>query len=273
MLALFKPWRNGSDLKSESESWHEAFSRHNFSARELQLMDNFNLRYECLDQRDDFHAQLRKNDGSGMIFLSWDDHVSETMGDDYFPDLKLKNFNEETMEQVLASQGHTNINILQQMKEMCDILQGAHWTRESTDIPPIASLPHPDRILSGVQWETEIQSKKNELLECQMRSLPGSDQTPGNKRSCFKPNEVRVVDKNYLEQHYHSEEFKASLDSSSYKFSLNKEQDQAFRIVANHAVSPYSNQLNLYIGGIGGTGKSQVLKALMNIFNDREETH
>ncbi|PBK87469.1 hypothetical protein ARMGADRAFT_907344, partial [Armillaria gallica] len=54
MLALFKPWRNGSDLKTKSESWHEAFSRHNFSAREMQLMDNFNLRYECLDERDDF---------------------------------------------------------------------------------------------------------------------------------------------------------------------------------------------------------------------------
>ncbi|KAK0430930.1 P-loop containing nucleoside triphosphate hydrolase protein, partial [Armillaria borealis] len=85
--------------------------------------------------------------------------------------------------------------------------------------------------------------------------------------------EVKVVDKHYLEQRYHSEEFKSSLDSSSYKFSLNKEQDWAFRIVANHAVSPYSDQLNLYIGGMGGTGKSQVLKALMNFFNDRDETH
>ncbi len=33
-------------------------------------MDNFNLTYECLDERDDFHAQMRKNDGSTMIFPS-----------------------------------------------------------------------------------------------------------------------------------------------------------------------------------------------------------
>ena len=62
MLTLFKPYRTGKDLKAENQSWDEAYNAHNFTPRQLQLIGNFNLRYECLDARDDFHAQLRQGD-------------------------------------------------------------------------------------------------------------------------------------------------------------------------------------------------------------------
>jgi hypothetical protein len=56
-------------------------------------------------------------------------------------------------------------------------------------------------------------------------------------------------------------------------FHLNKEQDRAFRIVANHACSPNSDQLKMNIAGMAGTGKSQVLKALVQFFKLRKESH
>ncbi|KAF8886172.1 hypothetical protein BD779DRAFT_1441926, partial [Infundibulicybe gibba] len=59
MLSFFKPWRSGKALKSKEESWDTAFLRYRFSKRQEELMVNFNLRYECLDARDDFQAQLR----------------------------------------------------------------------------------------------------------------------------------------------------------------------------------------------------------------------
>src|ERR1700751_367136 len=59
MLTLFKPWRSGKDLKGELESWDEAFTTYEFTNRELKIIDNFNLRYECLDARDDFSTQLK----------------------------------------------------------------------------------------------------------------------------------------------------------------------------------------------------------------------
>ncbi|KAH8084927.1 hypothetical protein BXZ70DRAFT_875348, partial [Cristinia sonorae] len=45
-------------------------------------------------------------------------------------------------------------------------------------------------------------------------------------------------------------------------FSLNTEQERAFKIVANHVVEDSGDQLRMYIGGMAGTGKSQVIKAL-----------
>ena len=57
------------------------------------------------------------------------------------------------------------------------------------------------------------------------------------------------------------------------KYRLSKEQERAFRIIANHSVCPYRDQLKMYLGGMGGTGKSRVLEALSNFFSLRKEAH
>jgi hypothetical protein len=43
--------------------------------------------------------------------------------------------------------------------------------------------------------------------------------------------------------------------------------------VTNHATSNNSNNLHMYLNGMAGTGKSQVIKALMHFFNQRRENH
>jgi hypothetical protein len=57
------------------------------------------------------------------------------------------------------------------------------------------------------------------------------------------------------------------------KFSLNAEQEQAFRIVANHSVEQKSDQLKMYLGGMGGTGKYRVIEALREFFELKKESH
>ena len=78
ILTMFKRWRSPKDLKQENESWDEAFHAHPFMPRQLQLMRNFNLRYECLDAHDDFHAQLRKGEGSFIPSWSSEDAIEVT---------------------------------------------------------------------------------------------------------------------------------------------------------------------------------------------------
>ncbi|KNZ74671.1 DNA repair and recombination protein PIF1, partial [Termitomyces sp. J132] len=56
-------------------------------------------------------------------------------------------------------------------------------------------------------------------------------------------------------------------------FSLNTEQIQASRMVANYAASYMHDQLNMYMSGMGGTGKTQVLKALIRYFKLRGRLH
>ena len=70
MLTLFKPWQVGCELKKKDQTWDKAFLEYEFTEHQSELMKNFNLWYECLDSRDDFHAQLRK--GEGFVSL-WQD--------------------------------------------------------------------------------------------------------------------------------------------------------------------------------------------------------
>ena len=58
------------------------------------------------------------------------------------------------------------------------------------------------------------------------------------------------------------------IDSTVTDFLLNTEQERAFRIIANHASTQKPEQLIMYIGGMAGTGKSQVIKTLMAFLKD-----
>src|SRR5271154_2595306 len=70
MLTLFKPWRTGKDLKDKDYSWDETFTTYKFTAHQLQIMDYFNIRYECNDARDDYATQLKQNNATGL-FSKW----------------------------------------------------------------------------------------------------------------------------------------------------------------------------------------------------------
>ena len=86
-------------------------------------------------------------------------------------------------------------------------------------------------------------------------------------------NVVKVVDKSCLEKDFLIEGVSELVDCTIMEFSLNREQEHAFRIVVNHASSPNHNQLQMYLGGMGGTGKLQVIKALSHFFSARKEAH
>src|SRR6202020_259932 len=47
MMTLFKPWRSGKCLKDDNESWDESFVNYKFTPRQNQIMEHFNIRYEC----------------------------------------------------------------------------------------------------------------------------------------------------------------------------------------------------------------------------------
>jgi hypothetical protein len=91
--------------------------------------------------------------------------------------------------------------------------------------------------------------------------------------SNFKDNVVKIVDKSYLEKSFVAGEHIDHINVTALKFKLNKEQERAFRIIANHSVSLHKDQLKMYLGGMGGTGKSRVLEALSDFFLLRKEAH
>jgi PIF1-like helicase len=281
MLALFKPWRTGKDLREEAVSWDDSFVSHPFTKRERQLMCNFNIRYECLDARDDYRAQLRK----GVVsFPSWDEDVLQNLGES----LTFGDQPDDAADHA-ANVGRASdvpvefiqLGRAQQRRErnfaiMRSVMTNVGWTtvRPGSVTRVQLNPPQPSRILSGSEWKAEVQMKRQELLHLRSQHIPVH---PNGNGAWMLPgcslNEVKVIDKAYLEQRFHAGEHQIHIDRTTVDFGLNTAQQRAFRIVANHAASPYTDQLKLYIAGMGGTGKSQVLKALSTYFALRNQSH
>ncbi len=73
----------------------------------------------------------------------------------------------ENIEQALVKQDHTDLVHLKQMKEMRDILRGAHWTCEGLNVSKPAPLLRPEHNLNGSQWHAKVEKKRDEILESQ----------------------------------------------------------------------------------------------------------
>ena len=283
MLALFKPWRTGSTLKEKEASWDETFSAHAFTDRQEQIMRNFNIRYECLDQKDDFLSELRKG---GTIAPDWinDDLVAERNQSDV-----LDKGDEMSSEDMPAQPDDIDMvdeqqsrRFQQQLKSISitrHIMTRLGWTACKPGILPVLTPHKPvSGICIGSEWKDVVASKRRDILESRLQTLqadrPASGDTPSSGSEQLPVFQgVKIVDKNYLEKKCINPEWKSEMDLVATVFHLNADQERAFQIVANHLCRPALERLKMYIGGMGGTGKSQVLKALMEFFKRKKESH
>src|ERR1700690_1137055 len=279
MMTLFKPWRSGLDLKDSDESWDDVFLLHNFTTRQKELMDNFNIKYECLDSRDDFHAQFHKG---SAILPSWikEDDVAEWSKLDKDDGDIIPSQSQEEYDPEPGIIGKRENKRRQDMSAMCNIMTQAGWTdvvmnkdHETTQF----NMSPPEKIQSSSQWKADVQKKRQEILDIRAQHAPTSAESDSGPRHSFgDPNKVEVIDKSYLERTatgHSSTDSRTLVDTIVAEFRLNCEQERAFCIIANHACTPHSEQLKMYIGGMGGTGKTQVLKALISFFTARNESH
>ena len=279
MLALFRPWRSGLDLKSETNTWDDAFTLYQFSPRHLTLMKNMNLRYECLDARDDFHAQMRNGSinmpawadkGAGILQdldqIAIEDAINGDIGRTELDDLSL------TTQVGRRDKARTEL-----MANIRRTLTTMGWTDHHPNLLPesLNIMPDPIQIeQTPSQWKAAVAAARGEILEERARHMPPTvDSTAGTSSRNFAPNDVRVVDKSYMSRSFVCKVWQKTIESVSTEYSLNTEQDRAFRLVANHACCRDSDQLKMYIAGMAGTGKTRVLKALIEFFRQRNESH
>ncbi|KAL4259942.1 ATP-dependent DNA helicase [Pleurotus pulmonarius] len=276
MLTFFKPWRNGRSLKTKDETWEDSFLAYSFADRYIKVMKNFNLRYECLDSRDDFRSQMRAGEtvdcGPWMSRLNQDvEEVNDTDVDEWQASRMPFDIEESTNYFAVPSKKELLNRVT--AAAMCDLLESNGW---GTPVPsnvqaPRVSIPS-SGVLSSNEWAELVKTEKEAAINSRTEKLSFSSRVVDNRYS-FVYEGVRVLDYSYLQKDYLPIQGRAAQNDIAILFSLNTEQERAFRIVSNHAQSDSLPQLNLYIGGMGGTGKSQVLKALVAFFSSRLEKH
>jgi Helitron helicase-like domain at N-terminus/PIF1-like helicase len=272
MLTLFKPWRTGHDLKGAEETWEQAFNEYIFSPAQKILMSNFNLRYECLDARDDYSAKMKDNNKEDNKF--WETPEDNPLDQEY---TGWKDNDEDLNDEMyLTGSCRQNDTKEEEMRQVEQIVAHAGWLDESPDginkIDSEGITPTVDK--SGTQWSSLIQLIRKMIVADRSKNLPTG---PNKQLDNLHGTDKVFVDTmmSYLSQKFVPDQPGAInvLESVVQNFKLNTEQERAFRIVANHATINNPTQLKMYLGGMGGTGKSQVLKALVEFFKDRNESH
>ena len=241
-------------------------------------MNNFNIKYECLDARDDYNAQMR-NGGDNTIF-PYNTEI-ENEKDNFDPDLFTKpndlnnidNYDNMTIQPI----GRSEYKRQREAEEMRNILHNTGWSKtvksNKSDLNPKRNEPYlPDYVLPASEWKAKIQSLKQNVLDTRKELNTNTDHTLPNTYKAYNDMDVKIIDKSYLEKKYYNTQHEMSINNIAQKFLLNTEQKRAFDIVTHHVVMPHSNQLKMYIGGVGGTGKSRVIEAISNYFIMRNES-
>ena len=249
-------------------------------------MNNFNLKYECNDARDDFSAQAKKKSeeinipGLWVINDNADNNDNEVFYDE--EDILTENLdnNNNEIDSFLDIYPDTDFYSKEaDMKHMENIIRNAGWLNAqndgaSADSPISTYIP---QNVSPSEWKMLVQKSKQEVLASRSKHIPHMNKDTLENINTVDNIEGNVVvsDLSYIDQNFKADSVDAQkiIDDVIREFNLNKEQKRAFRIVANHASIKAPKQLKMYLGGMGGTGKSQVIKALTKYFEKRQESY
>jgi hypothetical protein len=280
MLLLFKPWRIVSDLRDACTSWESTFEvlKEGLSIDHVRVMDNMQVLHECRDSRND-HMQTRMRERSrGNAGSS---SFDGTPGNDV-EEIDMTEVLEH-LEDIDRMSSRKQEEASKDAQECIEELTNAGFFNTLSDPLPSGS--------GGV--EADVAVANDELLEDEWRDVyekrkaawkhetthwDGDDVAPAPMINCVLDVDIAMEDVALIASTETAGDPGAMLDAGAAmrqvaeKWTLNKEQRRAFEIVAQHTMEDKPEQLLMYLGGPGGTGKSRVVNALRNFFELRGQT-
>ncbi|KAH9854461.1 hypothetical protein C2E23DRAFT_699808, partial [Lenzites betulinus] len=291
MLILFVPWRRPSDIRRIDETWIEAFERqrHRISPEHEKVIVNMNVLSECRDVRDSLSA-LRRAEALALLReggTSGDTATHTGLGEENIAgDYQL--FDDpnsidmfEGLENQQATQGHLDGKIGSRAREILDMCYSSNEdicmnTGRHTDIGTRIRVEDDDPVLFQ---HNAVMRELKKLRRPQFSNREGQ----GNGRARQRRRTTEVIESVSRAALTDTRNIQApgsaSVDDESgaepgnmidrvvreFDLSNNPEQERAFRIIAEHAHTG-SGQLLMYIAGVGGTGKTHVIRAVLRYF-------
>ncbi|KAF5319889.1 hypothetical protein D9611_011107 [Ephemerocybe angulata] len=241
-----------------------------------------NIRHECYDARDDYHAQLKLQVAAQYdkdADLDTEDEEEECPDDADVADV---------LDAVLLEESGIGVwsqKKLDQMKEVEAVMQSAGWTVDSVSSQTRSTEDSfaPDRMMGPNKWKSVVSAARKEVLDSRLVNAKGHilahDDDVGSKDPAYDGvkvvNDARVLPGAYFLSEFElaDADVQAQLTEAVTKYSLNEEQRRAFSIVARHSISVSPAPLLMYIGGMGGTGKTRVIDSLRYWFTIRSEAN
>ncbi|KAF7793558.1 hypothetical protein EIP86_004672, partial [Pleurotus ostreatoroseus] len=281
MLTLFKPWRTGKELKNTEDTWDKTFLAYKFTDRQHELFKFFNIKYECLDARDDYSAQLKAGKIKGPLPLGLSKEVLQELAQDeaYYPEDVNPEISSADLDTIAHEYEVANSHMLNQMAKMrqAERLMESAGLLDDINYKTTVAVERTDGDAhSGSEWHQILIAEKERIIEERRSSVMRKrEEAELRRQNQTDVNVVKVVDQGYFTKTYKpndAHDVDLIADTIS-KFSLNEEQTRAFSLVANHATTSCGEQLLMHLGGMAGSGKSQVIRALTHFFAERGESH
>jgi len=286
MLTLFKPWRTLVDLREGSQSWESTFQVLSTTMNDNQrrIVNNMQVLHECRDSRND-HMQTRIRERSKNV-STFAPH-EEAPGND-IEDVNMA----EVLEHLddidrMSTRRHEDAN--RDAQECLDQLTKAGFFCASGlfDAPQEYNFDghhvvQPELAQNDGNLEDgwrDVYEKRKAAWKLEVRRC-GEDETPPTTSINQASNIESASDSPPLitDAETAGDYVAAMINGSALmgqiaeKWTLNKEQNRVFNIVAEHTMMEKPHQLLMYLGGPGGTGKSRVVNALRDFFESRSET-
>ena len=132
-------------------------------------MQNFNIQYECLDARNDYHAQMKK--GVDPLFMgSWEDTNDNIENTNNHPLNAGIEFDDDPQD--LQNIGNAQTLRIKNIAQINQILNETGWNKERLKSDYIFHHFKPNQILSGSDWNAEVSKKSQELLnQCNLYNI------------------------------------------------------------------------------------------------------
>ena len=154
-----------------------------------------------------------------------------------------------------------------EIAEIVELLRSTGWIPLQREPSLSLNLKNESDFIDGSsytpgKWAKVFASKKDELQQLHMQAMVDVPNTASHvPHSSQLIDIVKPVDQVFLTQRDQSNILSSDrklLDKVQLGYSLNSEQKWAFKIIATHTIVN-SPQLCMYIGGMAGTGKSQII--------------
>ena len=284
VITLFIPWRTPHDLRLEDETWLDAYARqsHMISPEHQTIISNMNVLNECRDARDKDRLRRRNLQTQPLV----DTHRTPSPDPyDVFLGAPRTEPLRSSDDDMVADAQNNELTLLKAL----DTAVGVRFRHAiDTCYRPGIAIPGgtDDAELPGTvthitdSMRTELQAHHSLMRKLKRKRTVHTTNTMFSEdRRQVRPRLDRypVVDVSQIQEGVVSPRTGTNAQSSRHgqdfvhqvvlekQLLSNTEQLRAFEIVAKH-ITHGGPQLLMYIGGVGGTGKSHVVSAILRLF-------
>lgn len=288
-LTLFKPWRTLDDLLPMGSTWGEEYHRHEFNQRSKEVLDNMNCLHECRDAWNEY-SRLRR-EGVIKTDLINDELIVDTVDNQ-----------EADEEDFMAVVEDLAPDLLSDEVDRSQVLQAYEDSRKGAEVRAAmvaaqkagfhqygldeANVLKADTAVRSQVGSEKVLGKQRSAITRLQKELQADRFTVALsvdlEEDVVSKSRVLTVGEAAAENGdgpamagvVHQEDLRTESEKAveeiakevAAEYGLNDDQYRAVIRVARSMDDDGDEQLVMYIGGAGGTGKTRVIDAITQVF-------